>query len=70
VGGFPQLAAGTPYQDSDADGMADEFENIHGFDPYDETDGLLDADGDGYTNVEEFLNGSLPSSCSPLARRL
>ena len=25
-----------------------------------------DADGDGYTNVEEFLNGTSPVSASPL----
>ena len=30
------------------------------FNPTDASDGVLDADGDGYTNVEEFLNGTSP----------
>jgi pectate lyase len=60
VGGFPTIASGTPYQDSDHDGMPDEWENLHGFDPNDPSDGPVDADRDGYTNVEEYLNGTDP----------
>ncbi|UCE87085.1 MAG: pectate lyase [Deltaproteobacteria bacterium] len=56
VGGWPELEAGTPCDDSDHDGMPDAFEILHRFDPQDPSDGPLDADGDGYTNVEEFLN--------------
>jgi len=48
---------GTPYADTDKDGMADEWETLNGFDPNNAADGPLDADGDGYTNLEEFLNG-------------
>ena len=60
VGGYPQLAAGTPYLDSDGDGMPDAWEIKHGFDPFDPADGSMDANGNGYTNVEEFLNGTHP----------
>ena len=60
VGGWPQYESGTPLPDSDRDGMPDEWERLHGFDPRDTNDGARDRDGDGYTNVEEFLNGTRP----------
>lgn len=65
VGGWPSLASGTPYTDSDHDGMADDWENTHGFNPNNSSDGPQDADGDGYTNLEEFLNGTNPKDGSP-----
>jgi len=58
--GWPILDPGTPYIDSDHDGMPDDWENLYGFDPNDSSDGPQDADEDGYTNLEEFLNGSKP----------
>ncbi|WP_199193092.1 hypothetical protein [Allosphingosinicella deserti] len=51
VGGWPTLAGGTPFPDADLDGMDDRWEASKGI-----TQGTLDADGDGYTNLEEFLN--------------
>jgi hypothetical protein len=42
--------------DTDDDGMPNHWETKHGFDPSNASDGPLDADGDGYTNVEEYLN--------------
>ena len=60
VGGWSQLPAGTPYQDTDRDGMPDRFEQLYGFNLQDSSDGSQDADGDGYTNVEEFLNRTCP----------
>lgn len=51
VGGWPALASGTPYTDADADGMADSWESTHQV-----SDPNADSDGDGYTNLEEFLN--------------
>ncbi len=42
------------------DGMPDDFENLYGFDPANPTDGPEDANGDGYTNIEEYLNGTNP----------
>ena len=40
--------------------MPDQWEQIYGLNPNDAGDGSLDADGDGYTNLEEFLNGTNP----------
>jgi pectate lyase len=57
AGGFPNIASGTACSDTDHDGMPDEWEGIHGFSSTDGSDGSKDADGDGYTNVEEYLNG-------------
>jgi pectate lyase len=59
-GGYPKIDPGTPYADTDRDGMADVWENVHGFDAFTPTDGPQDADGDGYTNLEEFLNVTNP----------
>ena len=41
--------------DTDGDGMPNAWETANGFDP-DVIDGMEDRDGDGYTNLEEFLN--------------
>ncbi len=57
VGGWPDLQTGTVPRDSDGDGMPDEWERQHGLDPGNPADGAQDRDGDGYTNVEEYLNG-------------
>ncbi len=42
--------------DSDGDGMPDAWEVQNGFDAGSPSDGPQDADGDGYTNLEEYLN--------------
>jgi hypothetical protein len=60
VGGWPQLAAGTPESDADRDGVPDQWERRHGLNPTDASDGAGDADGDGYTNLEEYLNSPEP----------
>lgn len=60
VGGWPVLQAGEPYQDSNRNGMSDEWEKQYGMDPADATSGTQDPDEDGYTNIEEFLNGTNP----------
>jgi len=59
-GGWPELDPGTPVQDSDHDGMPDDWEELYGLDPRDPSDGPADANGNGYTNLEEYLNASLP----------
>jgi pectate lyase len=47
--------------DSDHDGMPDEWEKKYGLDPNDPSDAAKDLDGDGYTNLEEYLNGTDPT---------
>ncbi|WP_162633059.1 polysaccharide lyase [Echinicola strongylocentroti] len=63
VGGYPNLTfdADKVPADSDGDGMPDDWETKFQLDPDDPKDGSLDSDGDGYTNVEEFLNGTDPN---------
>jgi hypothetical protein len=36
--------------------MPDAWETAHGLDPKDPSDSSKDRDGDGYTNIEEYLN--------------
>jgi pectate lyase len=54
VGGWPVLPATTPPPDRDRDGMPDGWETQRGLNP-DRDDSRGDDDGDGYTNVEEYL---------------
>ncbi|GLS00149.1 pectate lyase [Brevundimonas denitrificans] len=56
VGGWPELEAGSPWIDSDGDGMPDDWETAHGLDPADPADGTADRDGDGFTHLEAWLN--------------
>lgn len=56
VGGWPKLANGVPPQDTDHDGMPDRWEAEHGLNQNSAADGSADADGNGYTNLEEYLN--------------
>jgi hypothetical protein len=56
VGGWPALRSAPPPKDSDRDGMPDWWERAHGLNPREAADGAQDRDGDGYTNVEEYLN--------------
>lgn len=55
VGGWPSLAAGTAWVDSDGDGMPDAYELSVGLNPASATDGPAVAP-DGYTNVEKFAH--------------
>ncbi|MEJ2244719.1 MAG: hypothetical protein P8Y80_01340 [Acidobacteriota bacterium] len=60
VGGWPDLRSAPPPADSDHDGMPDPWEMSHGFNPGDASDARTDRDKDGYTNLEEYLNGTDP----------
>ena len=42
--------------DSDHDGMPDDWEKAHGLNPNDPSDANEDWNGDGYTNLEKYLN--------------
>ena len=55
VGGYPVLEVAEPRLDSDLDGMPDAWEIQNGYDP-DRQDGDQDANGDGYSNLEHYLN--------------
>ena len=59
VGGYPNYR-GQPYVDNDGDGLPDLWERDHGLDPTDATDATGDLNGDGYRNVEDFINGLDP----------
>jgi hypothetical protein len=56
VGGHPQYAGGVAPLDSDNDGIPDEWERKMGLRPDDPSDAAGDADGNGYTNLEEYLH--------------
>lgn len=53
-GVLPVYAAAVPYADGDGDGMSDEWERSHGLD-LKRNDAWGDADGNGWTNLDEFL---------------
>ena len=60
VGGWPLHASDEPPADTDEDGMADSWELTYALDASNPTDNNADADADGYTNIEEYLNGTNP----------
>jgi len=60
-GGYPDLSPGAPCPDTDKDGMPDGFETLHGLDGSNPADRSGDPDRDGYTNIEEYVNGTKPS---------
>ena len=56
VGGYP-VYKGTPYKDSDKDGIPDSWETAHGLNPHDAADaGRIAPGGGGYSNIELYLN--------------
>ncbi len=55
VGGWPVYRSGTPAQDTDNDGMPDDWETAHGLDPVDPSDAAA-THSSGYTNLEVYLN--------------
>lgn len=59
-------------EDDDNDGMPDSYELENGFKPLNAKDANKDADGDGYSNLEEYLAGSDPNDpkSKPLPRSL
>jgi len=59
VGGWPELTSTLAPPDTDGDGIPDEWERAHGLDPQ-RADDRFDPDGNGYTNIEEYLNALVP----------
>lgn len=63
VGGYPNLTydATKVLVDTDGDGMPDTWEEKYNLDSKNSSDGAIDSDDDGYTNVEEYLNSTNPN---------
>ncbi|NUQ63457.1 MAG: pectate lyase [Pirellulales bacterium] len=75
VGGWPELKSAAPPKDSNNDGMPDDWQIRYGLDPhsvdpgpahndalwYPNNEASRDLDKDGYTNLEEYLNGTDPT---------
>lgn len=60
VGGYPEYK-GTPYKDSDNDGMPDAYEIKNGLNPKDASDAAKITKS-GYANIEVYLNSVVPVS--------
>jgi hypothetical protein len=60
VGGYPEYK-GTPYKDTDDDGMPDAYEIKNGLNPKDATDATKITKS-GYSNIEVYLNSVVPVS--------
>lgn len=56
AGGWPVLQSAPPPADHDQDGMLDKWEQANNLDPENPEDRNADLDGDGYTNLEKYLN--------------
>ena len=56
MGGYPEYKAWQPYTDTDSDGMPDAWEIANGLNPNNAGDAVLDCNGDGYTNIEKYIN--------------
>ncbi len=61
AGGWPALKSLPALLDTDRDGMPDEWEKRYGLNPQDASNAVNDIDSDGYTNIEEYLNGTVPT---------
>lgn len=58
VGGYP-IYKGTPYKDSDNDGIPDKVEIKMGLDPHN-ADDAAQISANGYANIENYLNSVVP----------
>ncbi|MBQ7297314.1 MAG: polysaccharide lyase [Alistipes sp.] len=61
VGGLPTYKSVVGPVDSDKDGMPDQWEEKYGLNPNDASDANGDLSGDGYTNIEKYINGIDPT---------
>lgn len=49
-------------RDNDNDGIPDDWERQYGFNPLNSSDAILDGDGDGISNYQEYYQGLNPTS--------
>lgn len=63
MGGYLEYRPWKPWKDADGDGMPDEWEKANGLNPNDPTDANGDTNGDGYTNIEKYINGIPTRQC-------
>jgi RHS repeat-associated protein len=61
TGNIARIATASSIADADGDQMPDAWETGHGLNPNDPNDALADADGDGLSNLAEFLAGTNPT---------
>jgi MYXO-CTERM domain-containing protein len=66
VGGQPTVTSVTRPAgfDTDNDGMSDAWETAHGLNPNSAADATGDYNGDGYTNIEKYLNELADNACA------
>ena len=60
---FKNALVNTKCVDTDGDGMPDEWEKANGLNPNDPSDANKDCTGDGYTNIEKYINGISTTNC-------
>jgi hypothetical protein len=61
VGGWPELNSIPAQEDTDHDGIPDWWEQKYGLHPNNPSDASKDLTGDGYTNLEKYLDGIDPT---------
>lgn len=61
AGDWIEMKSGPAPADADGDGMPDDWEKRHQLAVDDASDNVADPDEDGYTNIEEYLNGTDPN---------
>jgi hypothetical protein len=64
MNGVGTINIGKAEPDTDQDGMPDKWESYYGLNPNSISDQNEDIDGDGYTNIEEYLNNTDPGQGS------
>ena len=62
VGGWPPLKSAPAPTDTDRDGMPDAWEKANNLNPRNPEDRNADSNGDGYTNLEQYLNSLCPAA--------